>query len=300
MDFFDTIESLAGRLESFFLLPYFVFAFAHLFAEPARWHAYTRRQHRIPFWDLFTLFSFVAFVGYMLPFKMGLPMRVLLLRLKTSMTLTDIVALMVFDAFVYYAPWCALAVAFSYILTQHPGFSSLTPVIALAAVVFVAIVAYKLLSGIPRKNAINSTHERIRALLKKISDVYRGIGPGVVAFVVGVVLVNILIVALIHWALIRAVGYSLDLQTILIITVISVFAGMATFTPMGLGSYDAALVYLLTQFSIPMDAALAVAIMHRLGMLLVTLPVGILSATRLGLDPFRRTWLKKLPDTGND
>jgi uncharacterized membrane protein YbhN (UPF0104 family) len=93
-----------------------------------------------------------------------------------------------------------------------------------------------------------------------------------------------------HWALLAMLGYHLAWDTLFVITSVSIFAGLASLMPAGLGGYDAVLVLLLVKSSIPLEAAILVTVFNRMGTILVSAVLGVIAGYRLGLNPFKRDW----------
>jgi uncharacterized membrane protein YbhN (UPF0104 family) len=287
-----------------FVLPYVLAALLHMACEPARWSVYTRGRAAIPFSRFFHIFSATALLGYLLPLKLGLPIRVALLRTKAGLPLTHVVTLLTLDGIVYYAPWFLLSAVFiGQALVRvdlRAGLGAWSAVLALVAVLVLMLLIR--LSSRYRQRAAHGTRGPSR-LAGQLKEAVAMLGVLEVGLATGIVLVNVAAIVVVHWALIEAVGQSLPIGTVCVVTVVSVFAGLVSFTPMGLGSYDAALVLLLTDQSLPLGAALAVPALHRVGMLAITAVVGAWSGSRLALNPFRastRAHLREVARGGDE
>lgn len=277
-------------IDARFFIPYLLAALAHMAAEPARWFIYTREQTQTRFPLYFHIFSLTALLGYLLPMKMGVPLRIALLHARTTLSIATVLVFLSLDALLYYAPWSILAVVFLAQALVLPQFSaeSLSWIPALIVIGLVTVVLLARLASRPMA-APGHREGRVKKLARHCREAMAMVRTGALIVSALVVLANVLTVVVIHWALIRSVGFDLSLTTIFLLTVVSVFAGLATLTPMGLGSYDATLTFLLMQQSLPLEAALSVPILHRFGMLGVTVAVGAWSGSRLGLSPFQRS-----------
>jgi len=86
----------------------------------------------------------------------------------------------------------------------------------------------------------------------------------------------------------------LEWGAVFVITTVSIFTGMISMMPMGLGGYDAMLVLLLMQYSIEPEYAVSIAIINRLTILFISIVSGIYGGTQLELNPFKTQWRKLL------
>jgi len=90
----------------------------------------------------------------------------------------------------------------------------------------------------------------------------------------------------------NALGWTTQLHTAVYLTLISYLAGILSFVPMGLGTRELSLVFLLTQMGAPEDIAVAGSLIVRLARTVV-LPVSLSSVYVIGLDRIRNWQLSE-------
>jgi uncharacterized membrane protein YbhN (UPF0104 family) len=83
------------------------------------------------------------------------------------------------------------------------------------------------------------------------------------------------------------VGYMLPIEKIFVITSISIFTGLISMMPMGLGGYDITIVLLLTQASVPLEVAIIIPIFNRIGTIFISILFGLRAAYYLSINPFK-------------
>ena len=300
MDFSHIEHLLPGHLSVAYLLPYFLLVCLHFFAEPARWTIYHTTLGTSRYLLFLRIFSFTAFASYVFPLKMGLPIRVLLLRTKALMSLTEIAGLLFLDGMLYYAFWGASAVVTALGVTQLPKELHFTAenlaVLSIPVGVIALYVVFRLLRQNPNKKTSDTTgslQSRITDKFQVLLDLYRKIGARALIWTSLVCCVDILTHIFRHWALLQTLGQTLPITLVATVTCISVFSGLLSMMPMGLGGYDIVLALLLTQAGVPGDVALTVPILNRFGNIAASMLLGIWGGWGLGLNPFDLSRLRR-------
>ena len=106
----DTFVQLSNLLKPGVLFPLLFLYACHFFAEPIRWVAYTWQiQEQGKFDRIFACFNITALLSYSLPLKLGLPLRLFLLRHFMKLKGKQIIQLMTLDGFFNLASWSIIA-----------------------------------------------------------------------------------------------------------------------------------------------------------------------------------------------
>lgn len=294
----DALSTFAAVLEPTWLAPLFALVAAHFVAEPLRWHLYVRGEGPSGWLRLFQIFSLTAFITFTMPLKVGLPTRVLLLRIRAGLGLARITSLMVMDGLVYYGLWAGAALlgfaAFAGALELSPRVRALLGL----AVGLLAVAGAGWLWWLRRADGAGATGfaGRVQEKLAAFRAAALETGRGAIAAAALVGAADIASHVLRHGALLATFGYGLGWPELYVVTTVSVFAGLASLMPMGLGGYDVVLVLLLGQLGVPAEAAIGVAVLNRTATVVTGCVLGIWGGFALGLDPFRRAWLQRSAD----
>lgn len=290
----DLLGLVAGA-DAAYLLPFLLLVLLHFLAEPLRWHIYVRDEvSPARYARVLQIFSLTAFITYLMPVKMGLPVRVLLLRTKLGLGLGRISSLLVLDGLMYYGAWGGAALASLLAAAGRYGVPARTSELIAAAV---AVLAVSLLAWLARGRLLPGpllarlrarTGERFRAL----REFGRGTRPGLAGLSAAVIVADVTSQVLRHWAMLAMLGVSLSWLQLCLITTVSMFTGFISLMPMGLGGYDAMLILLLAQASVPAEVGISTALANRLGSVAVSAVLGMWGGYRLGLSPFRRQWMR--------
>jgi len=97
-----------------------------------------------------------------------------------------------------------------------------------------------------------------------------------------------------HGILLAMLGQSLPLPNLFATTTLSIFAGLISLMPMGLGGYDLMLVLLLKMNGIPASEGLAVAVANRMANLVMSIMLGGWGGAALGIGTLNRRALARL------
>lgn len=295
----EVYQLLPSVIHPIYFLYYFIFVLFHFCAEPTRWSLYLNNCWKRHFSLFFNIFSFTAFVSYILPLKMGLPTRVILLKTKANLSLADITGLLAIDGLVYYAMWgiCA-GLSFMFILSPDSILNyQFNRKILWAIPVIITILFFLHLFLKSRRTAGRGKDGKLfpdkgyfadlRAWIKEKGARTFSLKPGILSTVAAVIGMDIGGQILRHWSLCNILGYHLSLQTLAIITCLAVFTGLMSMMPMGLGGYDATVILLLTQAGLPFEASAYIPILNRLGTILTAVLLGLWGGWKLGLNPLK-------------
>lgn len=289
------LDSLADRVDMRWLLPLGGVVMIHFFAEPSRWRVYLDRHPDIAWSGLLQVFSLTALVGYLLPAKLGLPMRLLLLRRCFGLTLGGISALMVLDGVLYYASWAAAALIglpWAVGLSWSDGRAVTLLAVALLGAALFLVAMLRNQARLPTQLAewLGAARRHVGAAM----DTLRG-WPLYAA--VAITLLDILSHVLRHGVLLAMFGHQLPLSSLFSVTALSIFAGLVSLMPMGLGGYDLMLVLLLQSKGISVADAVAVAVVNRLAGFAISSMLGAWGGMALGLGAFNRREWGRLAET---
>lgn len=261
------------------ILTVFVFAL-HFFAEPVRWMFFLRGHRKLV---LLHIFNVTAMVSYLLPFKLGLPTRIALMRKFLSVDFASISLFMAFDALVYYGLWmlCALAglaylgssLSFQVDVAKYWWFGV---VVLVAAFLFVRMHFFRRF----RSKALSAFY----AVRQRSSQ----ITPRLTYTAGAIVICDIVTHVARHFVILDLCGQTVAVVVLAAITVVSVAAGLFSMMPMGLGGYDAVIVALLMTAGVKWEVAIAVPIMNRFFSLLVSCLLGGVAAWSLRFNPFSK------------
>lgn len=240
--------------------------FFHFFLEPLRWYLYTKETPteaspiEIRFATVFSVLSATALFSYTMPFKLGLPTRIYLMKVYFGLGVKRIIYILAVDGFINLAIWGFFgAICFIYLLPISDIADHY--VYVLAGVVIVAIVAY-----FGRNSLLNIA----RPLLDREYEVSKK----TIGLSASLVTADVIGFGLRHFAIFLFLGLPMTFLDAFLIGILSVFAGIASTLPMGLGAYDATLIFLLTRHGIPLDVASLAPILNRILNLLSSMIFG--------------------------
>ncbi len=290
--FWTQLLDVFDRIDLLYLIPFLAFVALHFLAEPLRWKIYLGGWRRTPYGLLLNIFNLTGFLSYTLPLKMGIPVRIFLLNKHLGLQLTSIAGVLALDGLIYYGGWAVAALGGFYLLVDLNIFSKgqlsvmrLIPVVLVLAVL--AFLARKrLIAMLFRLPGIARLADRLSQALAIIDQID---WPRLL-FAAAIVATDIASNVLRHWALLAMFGYHLPWNSLFVITTVSVFAGMASLMPAGLGGYDAVLIFLLVKSSVPLEIAILVAVCNRIGTILISAVLGISAGLQLDLNLFKRDW----------
>ena len=248
----------------------FVCTAAHFYAEPLRWRlAYLNERSS---WAVIKdVFLFTSLASYVLPFKLGVPLRIGLVAQFISLGLSNVGIIMAMDGVAMLLVWL-LAVA-------SIGGRSVLPLVSsddlrwvLVLSIVVGCVAFFCVLKFDRLRSAVGTFSRS---LKR--------APKSMSIAASIFAVDIAIYGARHSLI--ATGVGLDPTEWLswaLLGITATFAGIVSGMPMGLVGYDAALVLLYGSVGAsPVEAGLVAVINRGMSLMAATL-LGLPASRRLG------------------
>jgi uncharacterized membrane protein YbhN (UPF0104 family) len=287
---------LIGQLEVMYVAPVLLSTLAHFLAEPWRWYYYLRPLTRIAYPQLFHVFSFTALLSYALPMKLGTPARVFLLERQTGLGYAVVSSGLVVDGLLYYGGWALCSVlALPIIISHGLGPDYLSGLIMGGMMLLLAVIlCLRYFPAMIPPAWIKRFKGRYSASVTALHAFRTGLTPRVLFVAMMVVLVDIFFQAMRHGLILSLFNHPLPWLLVGAIAVVSIFAGLLSMMPMGLGGYDLTLVALLVAAAVPVELAVLVAVINRVASIAVSVVLGLWAARRLQLNPFDRAWWARL------
>ena len=246
----------------------------HFVAEPWRWlRVYGAGSDRAG--QLFAAFFASALASYLLPFKLGIPLRLALLARTLRAEAGVLLRWIGWDGAAAFAAWLALSAVGVALLWRRgiawpeaaqPGRTAL----AVALVLLLGAVAFALWHRL-RRRSDGAPAQRILPTRR------------VAAAAFGWCVADVATYAVRHVALFAVIAPQCDALACAAVGVIATFAGIASGLPLGLVGYDAALVALAVLAGATAEQGAGVAVLNRGMNLGVALALGIPAGMRLGL-----------------
>lgn len=265
----NVLPVLAG-LDLRWLALALVLTLAHYLAEAGRWWFYllngasrSRLLRR-----LVTVFSLTAFVTYMLPLKLGVPLRVYLLCSQIHLSFQRASALLLIDGMLAYGIWAASTLALYLALPAVPGFDG-TQIYVISVIVLVALVFLLL---VRKSGAMRSWRAHFQSMT-----------PRMLAAGSAILVLDIVGYVLRHAAILWSLGADLPAGQVALATVASITVGFLSMLPMGIGAYDVTLIFLLSVFSVSPEIAFMVPLVNRAGNVLVSILLGLPASWATGV-----------------
>lgn len=259
---------------------------AHFAAEPARW--------RLLFWDRchwafsqwFHLHNVAALLSYLLPAKLGVPLRIGLIRQQTQLPLSAVLCTLGMDAVIYYTTWAIVAatllIGLPELRAQFAAANSLLLVlVSLAAVMGLIIRRVRRRAHVANPDLPSAGLAGFREALAAVLHLpYQNL-----ALVLGVVLADVLAEGVRQVCLAAAFGISVPASTMMVVGIIGFAAGLFSFMPMGLGAYDAIVILLLSGSGVQPAQLVGLLAGNRLALIAFSVVLGSIGATRCGFHP---------------
>lgn len=250
-------------------------ALLHFVMEPWRWKlAYLPASENRNDWKKIrdSLYC-TAFATYLLPFKLGLPLRVALLRGSARLDLKYIAAVLALDGLISLAAWSLLAAVCVWIAAlrwQPPTYVWIAGALGAAGLGGILLFRRSLrgrLAGRWREAMVAFSHPWLRIAKASV-----------------IVALDILSYGVRHALLVFLVtGNPEDLLPGGAVGIVATFAGIVSGLPMGLVGYDATLVALLGVAGVPVEYALFVALINRGLNIGSAVLLGVPASARLGM-----------------
>jgi uncharacterized membrane protein YbhN (UPF0104 family) len=267
---FNTIWTILGILSLVFL---------HFVSEPIRWVVYLKCKDKISILTLCYIFFSTAFFSYILPAKLGIPLRFWLIKRYQKISSGVAGIFMITDGALGVVAWMLASLILGgnfTIAIIRQNLNRFNMGIELLILVLVAL-GIGLLILVLICNRKKKVFTRVLGSLRCLKLwQFLIIVIFFVADISTYIIRHSLIIALVG-------GPDLSWLSISMITVLSVFAGFVSAMPMGLVGYDATIIFLLTQQGMSLEFAAIVPIVNRSANLIASIIIGIPSSFYLGL-----------------
>lgn len=247
----------------------------HFVMEPWRWRlAYLPDSESRDDWKKVrdSLYC-TAFATYLLPFKLGVPLRIALLRGSARLDLRYVGAVLALDGLISLAAWSLLAAACVWVAAlrwQPPTYvwvAGALGVAALGAILFFRRSLRGRLAARWREAMAAFVHPWLRiakaSVIVSLDIASYGVRHALLVFLM--------------------TGNPADMLPGAAIGIVATFAGIVSGLPMGLLGYDATLVALLGAAGIPVEHALFVALINRGLNIGSAVLLGVPASARLGM-----------------
>lgn len=273
-----------------------VFAFGltrfHFLMEPMRWRAayLPASGKEINPKSVRDVLYCTSLATYLLPFKIGIPMRLGMLRQMAGLDLSFVAAILAFDAVVSLCVWAGAAMLSAWFAAMHWQFEGVLWLGAAGIAIAIPVMM------VARKWLTAELTRRWHAVVGLIRDLRRSVGVSslILAGDVGSYWMRHALLIFLTTGSIRmmAIGGAAG--------VMATFAGIVSGMPMGLVGYDATLIALLGAAGVRMDQALAIAVINRGLTFVAAVTVGVPAGIRLGLGINISSTLRGLRELGNE
>jgi uncharacterized membrane protein YbhN (UPF0104 family) len=250
----------------------------HFAMEPLRWVVYLGRDPHATFCPLVYIFSSTAFFSYVLPAKLGIPLRFWLITKSLRLGASAVGCLMAADSALAMAAWAFASIVMGGEFAFRVGSDHIR---SLWQGAFPWWVFSAMLMGLIAMIAWRQKASRIVTGLRASLN---SLGMGRVVCVAGLFALDIAGYVMRHAIILNMLSApDLEWSTIGAVTVVSIFMGFVSMMPMGLVGYDATIILLLTQSGLDVGTAAMVPVINRAANLLVSGIAGIPSAFKLKL-----------------
>ena len=271
-----------------------LFILIHFLMEPARWIVYTKTKNKQRAAAYFYIFSATAFLSYIMPAKLGIPIRFLLIKkyqqIKTSLIGLFTLIEQAFTLGIWAGASLLLGGSFAVAIFREnieKFKQQFTPVILIGIFSFTILF---LAIGWRKRSRLTGGG---RAIVSALS-------PAQIGATAALFILDVSSYIARHFFILQLLGVTdLPFLTIASASVLSIFAGFVSAMPMGLGGYDATIIFLLTQQGVPLKTAVLAPIINRSANILVSALLGIPSAYKLGLSLNVRSLIKKAKEVEN-
>lgn len=246
--------------------------------------------------NLFSVNIISYSANYASPIKIGIPLRVYLYREILNIPLSvGVVTISVINVLGVILASCISIFGIRAIFSSFSYSMPLTLFVILSilvlTVIFMPVSKFgKFLSFGPFKkkaSKILTFAENVQIGLKRTSKV-------IVLLIVLLMFTRFFITAYCSHLILLDFGQSISTLHILYAQSISLIVGLVSMVPMGLGSKDVTLVFLLSHIGISKEAAVSLAIVERIIWAALPLLIGIICANSLGIKFFSRKNKKEI------
>jgi uncharacterized membrane protein YbhN (UPF0104 family) len=261
---------------------------SHFLMEPWRWlvcylPAQNETASRARLRD--TFFS-TALASYLLPFKLGIPLRLGLLHRQSGLAIHFLGVIIAIDGAVSALVWAVITAIAAWLLALHWS----PPWYLLVAGGVVVLLGLILLRARRGKRAIAHIQEALLQLDRPLIRLFKA---------TSILSLDVLSYAVRHAALLVLItGEPSRALLGALAGIVATFTGIISGLPLGLVGYDATLIALLSLSGIGTSQAVAVVLLNRLLNLGCAALLGLPAAIRLGLGSGIVSIMRKMREMG--
>jgi uncharacterized membrane protein YbhN (UPF0104 family) len=263
----------------------------HFIMEPFRWNRFyqpadSNLRSRKGTRD--ALFC-TALATYVLPFKLGVPLRILLLQRNGELTLHFVGVVIALDGLISLGVWSFVVVVCAWTSALHwspPWYFWI--MLLVGTIVCITALALHRAMGLRML-------QRLREALSLLDQPWRRICRSAT-----ILMADVFSYGLRHALLcLLIMGDAKDMIVSAAIGIMATFAGIISGLPMGLVGYDATLVALFAVIGIHPEQALLIAVTNRALSLVSAALLGIPAAMRLGLGSTVGSIIRRIREVAN-
>lgn len=256
------------------IAPILFVAFLHFLIEPLRWQVYLRTHKTHKSRLIYFVFFCTGFLTYVLPAKLGLPLRYWLITRNLNLSGATTAVYLTLDTVLNILVWTIACLSLGGNLAHGAVAKNLSVAgyLAVGGILIGVFVVYRV-----RRNWLDNRFGQLRAAFSLVNPYSLAITSCLFFLeIAGFVVLHAIILAALSAPFI---GW----QAIATVTVFSMYAGFLTMLPMGLVGYDASVIFLLRHYDVGMENALMVPLIYRASILLISVGLGLPSSFKLGL-----------------
>jgi uncharacterized protein (TIRG00374 family) len=218
--------------------------------------------------------------SYLGPVKLGVPLRVVLFNKifgasYSAATSATLLAQAIRIGILFLVATAGVLVRFRTYVEEM--------LIALAALVVLAGVGFVVLKLIRRFDFQQRLLDRARNFVLSIYDTTKSVGWQTVVVITGMALVITALLSLSSYLVALQFDQPLSYLDVFFIDAVSIFIGLISFMPMGLGTRDATVIFLLQGAGVPEEISYTIVIVQRMVWSLLPFVIGLISANILGV-----------------
>lgn len=242
--------------------------------------------------DLYLVLHSSFAVNYMAPVKIGIPLRIYLYKKALSIPLSVGTASVAITNFLWIFLLSIISLV-GIVNIFHEHDYTIIPLFFAIAIVLMVFLAFlpisnpdNVLSFLPFKNET----QRLLAFVGGIQSGIKQVSKLCLIGVSALILMKLLITAYSSQLILQDLGYNISTSEILYAQSVALTLGFISMIPLGLGSKDVTLVFLLVEIGVTKEVAMSLAIIERVIWTLLPFMLGMICANALGIRTlYRRT-----------
>ena len=269
-----------------------VLTLIHFLAEPLRWQVYLGGGIIKRCVSFFHIFSCTAFLSYVLPAKLGLPLRYWLIVRQQNLQASTVGLFMAIDGALGLLLWAVSSLVLGWGLVYSMAVKYIPIRDTDSWIVFIVAGLLSLgLAWFSGRKRWGSWRSKLEIGLSQVRLMQLAQATFLFVLDIGGYIAR-------HAAILAALSAPfIGWQEIASVTVLSIFSGFLCMLPMGLVGYDAVIVLLLRQYGISVEIAVMVPLINRSSNLLLSAILGVPSVLKLGLATSSKSVAKMIDES---